>query len=64
MSAARHRWDYGGSEPRFARHRTCIKCGLRGRTFGSGGWRVWDYTTATGKFLGTSAGPCPGRTGE
>lgn len=54
----RHRWDYGGTPASLARRRVCLRCGTTGRTFGSGGWRTWDHTTADGRYSIGKVPPC------
>ena len=55
----RHSWDHGQVAAREARFRTCSRCGISGRTYGSGGFRTWSYRSADGEYLGSRLGQIP-----
>jgi hypothetical protein len=49
---SRHRWSYpAGVSAYEARSRTCVRCGVTGRTYGAGGFRTWTNTTPDGQLV-------------
>lgn len=54
-----HRWDYGQSDARSSRHRSCKNCRARGRRFGPGSTSWTTYLPGAASAY-PRVPPCPG----